>query len=71
MQGLEPASLLQVHLAGEVPYRTAWPWQQARLAQMIRDPQRPDGLLLLTHPPVYTLGAVSYTHLTLPTIYSV
>lgn len=49
--------LLQVHLAGEVPYRTAWAWQQARLARMIRHPEVPDGLLLLTHPPVYTLGA--------------
>ena len=48
--------LLQVHLAGEVPYRTAWAWQQARLARMIRHPEVPDGLLLLTHPPVYTLG---------------
>ncbi|MFS8819275.1 lipoyl(octanoyl) transferase LipB [Synechococcus sp. W60.1] len=48
---------LEVHLPGEVPYRTAWAWQQARLAHMIRDPQLPDGLLLLTHPAVYTLGA--------------
>jgi len=57
VQGLEPVPPLQVQLAGEVPYRTAWAWQQARLAQMIRHPEVPDGLLLLTHPPVYTLGA--------------
>ncbi len=49
--------LLQLHQPGEVPYRTAWAWQQSRLAQMIRDPQMPDGLLMLTHPAVYTLGA--------------
>lgn len=48
---------LLLHQPGEIPYRTAWAWQQARLAQMIRDPQLPDGLLLLTHPAVYTLGA--------------
>lgn len=48
---------LLLHQPGEVPYRTAWAWQRARLAQMIRDPQLPDGLLLLTHPAVYTLGA--------------
>jgi len=48
---------LEVHLAGEVPYRTAWAWQQARVARLICNPQLPDGLLLLTHPPVYTLGA--------------
>ena len=49
--------VLHVHLPGEVPYRKAWAWQRTRLAQMIRNPQLPDGLLLLTHPPVYTLGA--------------
>ncbi|MEN9277199.1 MAG: lipoyl(octanoyl) transferase LipB, partial [Thermostichus sp. DG_1_5_bins_95] len=32
---------------------------QTRLARMVRDPQYPDGLLLLTHPPVYTLGAAA------------
>ncbi|MCF2970693.1 lipoyl(octanoyl) transferase LipB [Synechococcus sp. Nb3U1] len=48
---------LLLHQPGEVPYRTAWAWQQTRLARMIRDPQLPDGLLLLTHPAVYTLGA--------------
>ncbi|MEN9278344.1 MAG: hypothetical protein Q6K92_08070, partial [Thermostichus sp. DG_1_5_bins_95] len=50
---------LHVHQPGEVPYRTAWAWQQTRLARMVRDPQYPDGLLLLTHPPVYTLGAAA------------
>jgi len=41
---------------GEVPYLQALAWQKQRLEQGIRDPYLPDGLLLLTHPPVYTLG---------------
>ncbi|MCJ2542609.1 lipoyl(octanoyl) transferase LipB [Thermostichus vulcanus] len=52
-----PLPPLHIHQPGEVPYRTAWAWQQERLARMVRDPQFPDGLLLLTHPAVYTLGA--------------
>ena len=33
-----------------------------------RTPETPDELWLVEHEPVFTLGAVSYTHLTLPTI---
>ena len=33
-----------------------------------RTTDTPDEIWLCEHPPVYTQGAVSYTHLTLPTI---
>ena len=51
-----PAPLpLDLCLPGTVPYTTAWDWQKQRLASM-QTSDRPDGLLLLSHPPVYTLG---------------
>ena len=46
---------LDLCLPGSVPYTTAWDWQKQRLASM-QTSDRPDGLLLLAHPPVYTLG---------------
>lgn len=41
---------------GTVPYRTAWEWQRSLLQHRINDPQGEDVLILLEHPPVYTLG---------------
>lgn len=41
---------------GLVPYRTAWQWQQALARDRRIHPDYPDVLLLLEHPPVYTLG---------------
>jgi lipoyl(octanoyl) transferase len=41
---------------GLVPYRDAWDWQRQLLAARRQCPDRPDLLLLLEHPPVYTLG---------------
>ncbi len=49
-------TLCHVTRPGEVPYLQALAWQKQRLERGMRDPQLPDGLLLLTHPPVYTLG---------------
>ncbi|WP_017326518.1 lipoyl(octanoyl) transferase LipB [Synechococcus sp. PCC 7336] len=46
---------LQVCSLGEVPYCSAWEWQRQRQQGMAAG-DRPDGLLLLSHPPVYTLG---------------
>jgi len=43
-------------IQGEVPYETAWEQQQALVAERINNPQLADILLLLEHPPVYTLG---------------
>lgn len=45
---------LEVAVAGRVPYATALAWQEALLARRIAG--GPDALLLLEHPPVYTLG---------------
>ncbi|MEN9245592.1 MAG: lipoyl(octanoyl) transferase LipB, partial [Thermostichales cyanobacterium SRBZ-1_bins_19] len=46
----------QVVMPGEVPYLQAWNWQKQRLHLGLANPKLPDGLMLLTHPPVYTLG---------------
>lgn len=47
---------LEICYPGSVPYLTALSWQHQRLEQMLQDPSLADALLLLTHPPVYTLG---------------
>lgn len=41
---------------GEVPYVQAWAWQQRLVDDRKQDPEQPDALILLEHPPVYTLG---------------
>jgi lipoyl(octanoyl) transferase len=41
---------------GLVPYLTAWKEQQNLVAQRLNNPELEDLLLLLEHPPVYTLG---------------
>ena len=54
-----------------VPYRLAWRWQRDLVKRRAAD-EIGDTVLLLEHRPTYTMGKpVSYTHLTLPTIYSV
>lgn len=54
---------LHYHHAGEVPYLKALDWQKQRLAAM-QNNDLADGLLLLSHPPVYTLGqGASLEHL--------
>ena len=40
----------------QVPYSVAWEQQRSLVAQRIKDPALHDLLLLLEHPPVYTLG---------------
>jgi lipoyl(octanoyl) transferase len=42
--------------AGLVPYATAWNWQRSHLSRLIQQPDSEDLLILLEHPPVYTLG---------------
>jgi lipoyl(octanoyl) transferase len=39
-----------------VPYSVAWDWQRSLLEERIKDASLDDVLLLLEHPPVYTLG---------------
>lgn len=41
---------------GLVPYPEAWDWQKQLLQQRRQNPDLPDVLILLEHPPVYTLG---------------
>jgi lipoyl(octanoyl) transferase len=41
---------------GLVPYREAWAWQRQLLEARRQQPDRPDILLMVEHPPVYTLG---------------
>lgn len=41
---------------GLVDYQKAWDWQRQLMCDRIHNPQLPDTLLLLEHPPVYTLG---------------
>lgn len=44
---------------GCVPYETAWDWQRSLLAARLAHPDLEDLLILLEHPPVYTLGTGS------------
>jgi lipoyl(octanoyl) transferase len=46
----------QVWLGGLVSYERAWRWQQEWVAERREHPDLEDLLLLLEHPPVYTLG---------------
>ena len=45
-------------MPGTVDYRRAWDWQ-VELADAVREGRQPSTLLLLEHPPVYTLGRLS------------
>jgi lipoyl(octanoyl) transferase len=45
--------------SGIVPYELAWEWQRSLVTQRKENPQLEDILLLLEHPPVYTLGTGS------------
>lgn len=42
--------------AGLIAYSQAWAWQQELVHQRRTNPTLPDVLILLEHPPVYTLG---------------
>jgi lipoyl(octanoyl) transferase len=41
---------------GQIDYQTAWIWQKSLQKERIVDPDRLDALVILEHPPVYTLG---------------
>lgn len=57
---------LDIYRLGLVPYVPAWDLQKKLAAERIDD-SRPDTLLLLEHPPVYTLGRNSdATHILVP-----
>ncbi|MEO1593204.1 MAG: lipoyl(octanoyl) transferase LipB [Cyanobacteria bacterium J06632_22] len=57
----DTVSVAHLYTLGEVPYAAAWQWQQQLVAQRRQDPDLPDTLLLMEHPPVYTLGQGSTT----------
>ncbi len=46
----------ELYSLGIIPYQEAWTWQRSLLAQRKQNPDLADLLLLLEHPPVYTLG---------------
>ena len=48
-----------LHNCGEIDYQTAWIWQKSLQQVRIKDSQIPDALIVLEHPPVYTLGTGS------------
>ena len=52
----DPQPVCEVWRLGRVPYREAWALQQRLAAARGRD-ETPDRLLLLEHPPVFTLGS--------------
>ncbi|MBW4486639.1 MAG: lipoyl(octanoyl) transferase LipB [Trichocoleus desertorum ATA4-8-CV12] len=52
---LTPADC-RLYTPGLVPYEVAWGWQRSLVAQRRENPELSDVLLLLEHPPVYTLG---------------
>ena len=46
-----------LHIAPQpVDYQTAWTWQKSLVAARKLNPDLPDVLLVMEHPPVYTLG---------------
>ncbi|NJM76137.1 MAG: lipoyl(octanoyl) transferase LipB [Acaryochloridaceae cyanobacterium RU_4_10] len=45
-----------LHNCGVVPYPQAWDWQKQLVRDRIQSPDAPETLILLEHPPVYTLG---------------
>lgn len=54
---LDPPSLrCLIYNLGLVPYKVAWQWQRSLVQQHQQHPEYNDVLLLLEHPPVYTLG---------------
>jgi lipoyl(octanoyl) transferase len=42
-----------------IDYQTAWAWQKSLQQERINHPERSDVLILIEHPPVYTLGTGS------------
>ncbi len=49
-------SCCKIYHFGQVSYQTAWQWQRSLVDQRRHHPELEDILLLLQHPPVYTLG---------------
>ena len=54
----ETIPVCRVENWGVVEYRRAWEWQ-AKLVAAVQEERRPNTLLLLEHPPVYTRGRLA------------
>ena len=48
--------MLNIEWAGRLDYERAWDWQKKLVAERDLSPELDDKLLLLEHPPTYTLG---------------
>ena len=48
-----------LHNCEEIDYKTAWIWQKSLQQERINNPDLSDALVILEHPPVYTLGTGS------------
>ncbi len=51
-----PPRECSLYNCGIIDYQTAWTWQKSLQQELIIDPDRSAVLILLEHPPVYTLG---------------
>lgn len=51
--------IIEIEDLGLMPYKKAWEYQQKLVKERIDNPALPDKLLLIEHPPVYTLGTGS------------
>jgi lipoyl(octanoyl) transferase len=64
MATLNSARPCWLYQYGIVPYAQAWAWQRAIVQERFSQPDAPETLILLEHPPVYTLGqGASLDHL--------
>lgn len=52
---------LEIEDLGLSPYKTVWEYQQKIVQEKLNHPLTPDKLILVQHPPVYTLGTGSTT----------
>lgn len=56
MSNVRSQPICQLYQMGQIPYATAWQWQQQLVEARRQQSNLPDVLLLLEHPSVYTLG---------------
>ena len=55
-ESAQPQRRVSLYNPGLVPYPAALDWQRSRFQERINNPSLDDVLILLEHPPVYTLG---------------
>jgi lipoyl(octanoyl) transferase len=53
---LSDRRLCRLYIQDSLPYAIAWDWQRSLVAERRQNPELEDILILLEHPPVYTLG---------------